>query len=57
MPNYWPRGRTNNEGNTIRKRVIISNNTKLIKSYLRIVPSYIIFHNNKIIIIIYYEGN
>ena len=39
MPNYWPRGRTNNEGNTIRKRVIISNNTKLIKSYLRIVPS------------------
>ena len=37
MPNYWPRGRTNNEGNTIRKRVIISNNTKLIKSYLRIV--------------------
>lgn len=50
---------TNNEGNTIRKRVIISNNTKLIKSYLRIIPYYtfIIFHINKIIIIIYYEGN
>ena len=45
MPNYRPRGRTNNEGNTIRKRVIISNNTKLIKSYLRIVL-HIIFHNN-----------
>ena len=57
MPNYWPRGRTNNEGNTIRKRVIISNNTKLIKSYLRIYYTFIIFHINKIIIIIYYEGN
>ena len=55
MPNYWPRGRTNNEGNTIRKRVIISNNTKLIKSYY--LYTFIIFHNNKIKIIIYYEGN